>query len=202
MRLLKSLFALLAVGAVLLAPLAVSAQFMEPNTLGIYPDADGIGYYPGMALAANTPGRIYFYVIMPENDGTPVQNVDAFEFKYSVLPEPSFFILSETFYGNALNVKESPEYVVGYASPVPVVGQAALVMSWEIMVTSDSVYLIYVGPTLRPSIDGTMCYQDADTQTLIAMAPAWGNPDGLVFVINEEVPTDARSFGEVKALFR
>lgn len=206
----KLLFVASALAAIsVLAPSTGFAQW--ENRIGIYTDPDPYagGANARIDLAPNTPTFIYFVLDNPMHDGSPVANVEAFEFTVGTTPsDGTFFKLSESFNGQALNVSTPPEYAVGFSSPVPVSNNKLLLMTWQVMVLTGADYFLFITPISAPSIPGAIAYQDADGgagNLLVEMTPSNGAFTNSVFSVNGEndpVAEETESWGSVKSLFR
>ncbi len=209
----KLLFVVSALAAFsLLAPSSGFAQW--ENRIGIYttatpPESGGTS----MELAASTPTFVYFVLTNPVNGGSPVNNVEAFEFKVAYNPSATFFKLAETFNGEALNVGTAPEYVVGFSTPIAVNSGApryVMLMTWQVMLLAPTQHDMFIELPSIQSLAGSLAYQDADALSgdlLVAATPSSGDYAAKVFSFNpapgeEPIATENESFGNVKALFR
>lgn len=197
----------------LLTPQLGQAQSFE-SQLGIYSDQVGT---PTAANYVATPNMAFYaYLVLtdPVNDnfngatGTarPITQIDGYECKV-VMPEGhGFFNLGITYPGDALNLATPPDYVVGFASSVPVVGGAVVLCSWNLMVTDSEQYDITMNLTRFPSLAGAMSVLDAE-DTDDPLVPVYVSTNDFavpVFSINGDaaIAVDNASWGDVKALFR
>ncbi len=184
------------------------------SQLGIYSDQVGTPEAANFVATPNTPFNAYLVLTNPINEaydggtGTtrPITLVDAFECKI-IMPETAGFVkLSETYPEQAINLATPPDYVVGYAASVPVVGNAVVLCTWQFMVTSGDQADIFLGLVRFPSIPGEMAIVDAEDpqDNLCKVYVSTNNFAVPVFSINgtAAVATVDASWGDVKALFR
>lgn len=184
------------------------------NQLGIYTDPTGDPASANYDAVVNVPFMAYLIVTNPINHyfegGTATEEaitmIDGFECKVSMPESPNFNVLSRTYPVNMINIGSDPNYVVGFASNVPVTGTSLVLCTWQIMVTSEEEFNIYLGSTQFPSIDGEMAILDVnDSQDpLSAVYVSTGDRTVPVFSVNgtSAVATVNESWGGVKALFR
>ena len=207
----KLLFAVCALAAIsLLAPNAGFAQEWK-NRIGIYTTATATDDH----FATNPVGQfnIYFLLTSPQmDDGTPITQLDAFEFKVTITGTPGmFFKLAQTLPPNSLNVGQdsdayAAEYAVGAASPFPVTGGIAQLMSWNCMVVGGGPFSFFLNQTSAPSLPGHLAISiplEGGSAQLVACEPSSGDFASSVFGIGSD-PTgvENETFGSVKALFR
>jgi len=212
----KLLFVVYALAAIsLLAPSAGFAQDWE-NRIGIYTTPDPVdGRADVFAPTANFPFNVYFVLTSPTfDDGSPVDQVDAFEFRVTIGPATSgIFKLSQTLWPSSLNIGTdsnpfNAEYAVGGAIPQPVANGAVLLMTWNLMVTNTSVpYYFYLNPTSAPAFPGFLAFNypaiGINNSVLVPCTPSSGDGVTPVFALgNLTIPTEYDTFGGVKALFR
>jgi hypothetical protein len=205
----KLLFVATALAAIsLLAPSSGFAQW--ENRIGVYTDQDPAAGSAELTVAASTPTNIYFVLTNPVNRGTPVQRVEAFEFRVDAEPLATFFKLNESFPTQGINITTYPDYVVGFAAPWPVTNNRVTLMTWQVMVLNTATHKLFLNLIPAPTIAGRIAYQDADGATgqkLVAATPSVssGTLGDNVFAINGTLdPTaeESESWGSVKALFR
>lgn len=211
----KLLFAVCALAAIsLLAPDAGFAQW--ENRIGMYTTADAeAAELPSPALF--TPVSIYFVVSNPEfADGSPVANIDAFEFKVVANPASGWFKLSETKPTGTIDVgvvdtvAGTYEYIAGWPAPLPVVNGMVKVMDWSVMFQSANPVFFSLAPitSTTPSVAGMLAVNYTESggggATLIGCMPssAGGFADPVFAAFGTTTPVESETFGGVKALFR
>lgn len=211
----KMFFAVFALAALsLLAPSAGFAEMVHGSSMfGIYTDPAGDFASASHVYAA--PFNAYLVLTNPVNHsfdgGTDtrqvVTNVEAFECRVNFPPAlgATLFHLTTTLPPNSIDVGTAPDYVVGLAAPIPVVGGAVTLITWNVMVLDAGTHEYYLGLTEFPSIDGTMAYQDADDPDapLVSAFPSSYDFAAPVFSINGgPIAIEGETWGGVKALFR
>jgi len=212
----KLLFVVYALAAIsLLAPSAGFAQDWE-NRIGIYTTPDPVdGAAEILTPIQNVPFNVYFVLTSPTfDDGSPVDQIDAFEFTVTIGPGTSgIFKLSQTLWPSSLNIGAdgnpfNAEFAVGGAIPQPVVNGALVLVTWNLMVTNVSApYYFYLNPTSKPAIAGSMAvnYPAIGVNNAVLIACTASSGDGVtpVFALGDvAIATEYDTFGGVKALFR
>lgn len=213
----KLLFAVSALAALsLLAPSAGFAQTAY-NQLGIYTDQAGIPDSANTVATVNVPFNAYLVLTNPWNHsfgpiGGEVEQaitaVDGFEVRLDFPESASWFMLSENFPANEINVGQGNDYVVGFATSVPVTDNAVVLVTWQFMVLAASEFNTYMNLTTFPSVAGTLAIVDADDtdqpSNLVSVYPSTNDFDTPVFSVNgtAAVATENESWGGVKALFK
>ena len=89
------------------------------NTLAVFFDNGDINSFPAPYQVIN----MHFAIVNPT---MPI--ISGLEFRLVPPSESSYIHLSDTFSGDSINVGTYPEYVVGFASPVPIINNQALIM--------------------------------------------------------------------------
>jgi hypothetical protein len=138
----------------------------DENILGIFFDNGDINTTATLGVQFN----VYFAIINPT-----ATSVDGFEFKLLRPDNPSFFTLSETFAANQINVGASPDYVVGFSTSVPVIGNQAIIMTHTVLALVPDPLEYFIALTAIPSISGNLAYVDANSGDLIEMYPLSGD---------------------------
>ena len=197
----------------LLMPQIGQTQTFE-SQLGIYSDQVGT---PSAANYVATPNMAFYaYLVLtdPVNDsfdgatGTarPITMVDGYECRVNMPEGDGFFNLGITYPAQALNLALPPDYVVGFATSVPVVGNAVVLCSWNLMVSDNEQQDITMNLTRFPSLAGTMSIVDGEDpqDPLVPVYVSTNNFAVPVFSINGDaaIAVDDASWGDVKALFR
>jgi len=102
------------------------------------------------------------------------RSIDGFEFKLnSPTNNSTFFLLAETFAANAINVGLAPDYVVGFATDVPVIGNQVIIMTHTLLTLVPGAYEWSVDLTDIPSISGNLAY--SSDSGLVEMYPLSGD---------------------------
>ncbi len=213
----KLLFAVSALAALsLLAPSAGFAQGAF-NQLGVYTDIAGGGDNVNVTVPMYTAFTAYLVVTNPYNtefdDGLgniserAVHRVSAFECQVRWVAGGGI-ITGTTIPNLGVNFGTPPDYIVGYDTPIDVVGGAGVLISWTILVGDIDSHEIFMDIFSSPSIPGAMAIADGDDVNpgdLVQVFPASGGFANPVFGINPVPPVVAieeASWGNVKSLFR
>ena len=206
---------LMLVGMTLLQDTA-GAQIYE-NEFGIYTDPTGDPAAANVEVPVITPVNIYLVATNPVNHsfqgGTdttrPIAFVNGFEAKIIFPPQgPNFWILSTSFPVQAINIGTAPDYIVSFGSPVPVVDQRVVLVTWEFFVLDTATYNTYLGVTDFPAVEGAMGILDSEDEFypdgVQAMHPSTNDYDVPIFSVNGDaaIAVEEQSWGGVKALFR
>jgi hypothetical protein len=197
-----------------LASLAVVFLLIPSVGLAIDPPVDnGVGVMciytsTDIAAANNTienaaPGahRIYFVLFNPQIEST-VLGAATFSWRFEPAITP---IVQLTLPPSTLNIGTNFNVIMGFGAGVPVVDGHALVLTADVIFLSDpGQLLVYLGPADPTSIPGFMEYNDfndpANRQGAVpnSVGGLYENP---VFGFNYVTPTEATTWGGVKALF-
>ena len=208
----RLLFAVTAIVAFsMLAPSAVIAEPTHPNEVGLYfENEDGTG--PTGAFGIGIPLNVYLVLTKPTDtmSGAPYPTINAFECRLDFNPIGNMFKLGEVYPGNHVNVGDNAniglgylEYVVGFASDVPVTDESVVLLMIVFMHTAEGVIEVTLGPTEGgQSIPGEMAFQSVPGQ-LRVMYSMGGSHDAPVFLFEGiAIAVEEESFGSVKALYR
>jgi len=137
--------------------------------------------------------------------GRAVTNIEAFESQ--VRWNEAGVIVTETAIANdGINFYDSPNYLVGYQTPVPVVSGAAVLITWTLFEFDLNPHTVFMGLFPTPTFYDSNAYVDADDPSqpnIVPMHPVSGSFDMPVFGINASVvAVENSSWGGVKALYR
>jgi len=207
---------LLFVSAIITISLMMSgagiAEPTHPNEVGLYLTEDGTG--PTGTFVMGSPVVTYLVLTKPaddENGNVPFSTVDAFECQLNFDPVPDNDLLLMDYVlppghidiGRVKDINEGfLEFQVGVAYPIPVINEAAVLVTITFMNLNPATTVVTLGPVLYPSIMGQMAFV-SDPGQLRIMHSIGGSHDAGVFEFNgEAVAVEAESFGSVKALFR
>jgi len=217
----KLFFAVSALAALTL--LAPNAGFAGTafNQLGLYTDEVGTESAASIDIAPSTQFNVFLVVNRPVNEafvdgnGTPpfqrvMNEVSGYECAVGFWDSndaliPGLFVLATTFNGNAVRLGTGGNFVVGFASPIPVTAGAAMLTTFNIMVLDTNPKEIFLDVSTPASLPGTMAIVDGAivNDNLQAAFPSSGNLSAHVFGINTGVvAVENESWGGVKALFR
>ncbi len=194
----KKMVLVIALAAIALTSVSAFAQ-VDPNyrdNIGIYLDENGDNNCAFLPI--NVPTNAY--LVLSKLTATEVLGWEA---KISFT---NMFVLSFADRGQAVDIGSRPdEHVVGYAAPLPAVGDAVVVADIQIMVNNtdpayafaDEIYFSLLENGLPAYIDGASAGY--------SLHPAFGNVNDPMFIINGDcapVAVEDASFGSVKSLFR
>ena len=211
----KLLFAVSALAALsLLAPSAGFAQGAY-NQLGIYTDNTGLASSANYVATVNVPFFAYLVLTNPYNYAqgpigseveAAVTAIDGWEARITFPADATWFTLSTTFPANAIDIGAKPDFVVGFATSVPVTGNAVVLCTWQFMALAPTKFNTFFNVASIPSIPGTMAIVDAndDGPNLVSVYPSTNDFAVPVFSVNgtDAVAVENESWGGVKALFR
>jgi hypothetical protein len=200
----------------MLASTVVVAEPTHPNEVGLYMTPDGYGATGTSVIGV--PVTVYLVLTKPtdlQNGGTPLNNIYGFECQLNFNPNPfgNLFKLLDNLPSVSINVGDSSdinqgflEYVVGIGTPLAVVDEAAVLITFTFMAVAPNPFVVTLGPPGGySSIPGQMAfytnsqYSD-DAQVMYSVG---GSHESPVFIFNgEAVAVEDKSFGSVKALYR
>lgn len=179
---------------------------VSPAGAGLDPDVDSMGIYFDTAGNANCLAGAAFmpvtaYLLLMN----PAGPTDAFECSVTMSGAP-YFILSTSLPDGGTNWCQSPDcYAHHSESPYPVYNGAIELANWVVMLTATSPFLFHIGPASMPSLPGGLPVVSGNG-ILRQCGVASGDVNLPVAAINLSqfcpVDNDARTFGEVKSLFR
>ncbi len=189
----------------LLIPAVGMAQWQ--NELGIYTEDMASNITSDFAVTTT----VYFVITNPYNvdEDRPVEWVNAYE--CSIELEGTGFLLALRWPVDAINIGTMTNQIVGFASGVQVVDQAAVIAEMDVFYADSTggPLTLTLKPVEPPSIPGYMAYVDGDSEypndgliSLMTVSGDWNSP---VFAINadpEIVATDQSSFDNIKAMYR
>ncbi len=149
--------------------------------VGIYWDT---GYTEDTLELSPLPGMATGHIVLTD----PISTAGVLGWEFCVNVEGSLLFLNWDIAGQAINLEAPPCFVVGLADPLPPIGNAIRLASFDCMVSQSPPVTLSVQPTPVPSIPGQMAYIPADqpgdliplTTLTGAPAVAWinlNNPD-------------------------
>jgi hypothetical protein len=202
----------------LLASTVVVAEPTHPNELGLYTNVDGTGATGGFYEQYNE-FVLYLVLTKPadtENGEVPYPAIRYFECRLDFSPFGSLIKTGEYLPATSVNLGETSalysegylEYIVGFATDVPVTNESVVLVTLTFLSLNDPGRIeVTLGPTRNytpPSIPGQMAFGGAWPSDPRVMYSVSGSHDAPVFIINgeEAVATEQMSFGQVKALYR
>jgi len=205
----KMLFAVSALAA--LALLAPSAGFAQANNqLGLYTDQAATPASANTTQPAFAPFDVYLILTQPVNEnfaggGTsvPVTNIGGFELSLTV--PANLTTLSFVTATPSARVGAAPDYIYGFGSPLPVVGNLVVLGTFSFMAMDSAIANAFMGPSSVPGIPGKMAFIDSDdANAMVACYPSTGAFANPVLSVsgNDAVPNVTESWGGVKSLFR
>ena len=175
----KLLFAVSALAALSLLASSVGFATTAPNQLGIYTEQTGFTSNID-GIGAGEQFNAYLVLTNPINEdfddtglSEPITAIDGFECAV-IMPEGlNFLPLQAIFPPQALNIGTAPDYVVGFASPVPVVDNAVTLITWLFANIDGGEYNIYLGPTSVPRLPGLMSIVDTNDSDSVPSQPIY-----------------------------
>ena len=193
----KKMVLVFALAAIALTSVSAFAQ-IDPayqNNIGIYLDETGDTNCAILPLDTPTPA----YLVLSKLTATEVLGWEA------KLTYANLFVLAFADRGQAIDVGSRPgEHVVGYAAPLPAVGDAVVVADLTIMVNNADPAYAFAGEIYFSLLEnGLPAYIDGASAGY-SLHPAFGNTNDPIFVVNGDcaVAVEDASFGSVKSLFR
>lgn len=174
------------------------------TSAGIDPDRDSLGAYfdaGGNQVRINRPlfATINVYLVLMNASGP----TDGFECTVSRTGASSIH-LGDTYPSPTIDVDSNAGgYAVGAAYPFPVNGDATVLCSMGIMVTTAGAVEFRIGPAAIPSMPGGLPVVTGDN-VLRRCGVASGDVRLPVAIINGGSPVtiEASTFGAVKSLYR
>lgn len=181
----------------LMASVAFAGLDPDPDQFGIYFDTQG-NTVCGTA-GPFVPTTVYLLLMNPRSA------TNGFECTVTATGVPHF-ILSTTLGGaGALDVDASQNgFAVGAAANYPVVSGACVLVTFSLMLQTPGPLVFHIGPASIPSLPGGLPVVTGDG-VLRLCGVASGDVNVPVAGFNTTmcgVSEEARSFGEVKSLFR
>ena len=193
----KKMVLVFALAAIALTSVSAFAQ-IDPayqNNIGIYLDETGDTNCAILPLDTPTPA----YLVLSKLTATEVLGWEA------KLTYANLFVLGFADRGQAIDVGSRPgEHVVGYAAPLPAVGDAVVVADLTIMVNNADPAYAFAGEIYFSLLEnGLPAYIDGASAGY-SLHPAFGNTNDPILVVNGDcaVAVEDASFGSVKSLFR
>jgi hypothetical protein len=192
----KKLVALLLVS--MMASVAFAGLDTDTDSFGVYFDTAGnTNCASGVGPFVPTPA----YLLLMN----PASATNGFECTVTPMGVP-YFLLSTTLGGSgALDVDASANgFAVGAAANYPVVGGAALLVTWSVMLQSPGELAFYITQASIPSMTGGLPVVTGDG-VLRRCGVASGDvtiPVGGINMGNCPVSEEISTFGNVKSLFR
>ena len=190
----------------------------DQNELGLFYDrsdltsvshSDNVQSYETIHLILLNP---YFNCSFIDNQyvvavGTkPVTNIKGVEIRVEHPVGQTLFYSSP---GGAMIIGQSPDYIIAFDDPIPVIDRQAYLGSFFVLgvqQTATNEYFLTPIGGYNPSISGHMaCSSQLDdgTSRMHAAFPISGSHDAPVFVFNgAPVPTERETWSSVKALYR
>jgi hypothetical protein len=174
------------------------------TSASIDPDRDSLGLYfdrAGNQVRINRPlfATTNVYLVLMNASGT----TDGFECTVSRAGATSL-LLTDTYPNPTIDIDSSPGgYAVGAAFPFPANGNATVLCTMGIMVTTAGAVEFRIGPGSIPSMPGGLPVVTGDN-VLRRCGIASGDVRLPVAIINggSPVSVEASTFGAVKSLFR
>lgn len=191
-----------------------SAQIICNNQVGLYTYPDGCG--PDRAtMLLMEPVRLYLVLCRPctsETGYVPLASVNGFEcaLRFDPVPSNDLFLTDAVFHPEPVVVTDRDDMnggvidlQCGYATDVPVTGDAVVLVELEFLSLGAATTDIYLEPIRTPSIPGAMAYCEGCPSSGVVMHPVSGSHELPVFQLQAGVVAyESMSFGGVKALFR
>jgi hypothetical protein len=189
-----------------------SAEPTHPNEVGLYTTPDGYGATG--TFNVGVPVDVYLVLTKPTDvlNGTgSYTGVIAFELRLNFNPADNLFKLADVLPPGSINIGDNSdiiqgylEYIVGidYTVPLPVIDEAAVLISFQFVSFTVSPIEVTLGPTSVPFYPGQMAFL-GELDVVQVMHPVSGSLDAPVFIFNgAAVAVENESFGSVKALYR
>ena len=162
--------ALLALTLALLT-LSPTSSAIAQDQIGIYWDA---AYTQDTLEVSQLPGVATGHIVL----ANPVATAGIIGWEFCVNVDGEILFLSWDLAGQAINLEAPPCFVVGLADPLPPVGNAILLASFECLVSQLPPVTFSVGPTPIPSVPGEMVYIPADQpNALVPLGTVTGTPE-------------------------
>ncbi len=192
-----------------------------PNALGIYTDPTGDPASSCYDAIVGAEFMAYLVLTNPvnnefdggQNTARPIQQVSGFECRIFMPGSASFFVLEEEFAVDDFTDCQDcrPNYTVEFATPVPVIDNAVVLVSWKFLTLTTGTHNIFIDPTEWESQPSALSVIDAEDPQAgrSSVTSSSGSENVPVFVINPIhsdclviIPVTAHSWGHIKSLYR
>jgi len=188
------------IALLLLVPLAAAqAQYEGSNLIGLFFSDTEFSEETTNHAPEPAPFSAYIVLLNPE-----VDSVWGYEVGISI-SDPYCFLLQAYFPNDGTNYGYLLDHMVAFSTPVPIVDQAAILSTLELLyVGSDYVEISIGGSSLEsiPGYYGPVIADGADPDVLIPCTIPSGELSGVVATLNGVVAIEHHSLTGVKSLFQ
>ena len=145
--------------------------------LPLDPGPDGVGIFFDESWSVNeayptvsTPFPAYVVLFNP-SASSPIAGWDC-----RIEIAGQVFILAQTYPTNAINVGSGPDYLVGYATPLPWAPAVKLLTFQLLTISSSEAINFSLGPVATPSVPGQMSWSTETYNSFVRMNTTTGVP--------------------------